>query len=48
MKPEEIQEIFRKIREEQPVIHMIPNGVSASLCADGLSALGARDRKSVV
>ncbi len=47
MKPEEIQEIFRKIREEQPVIHMIPNGVSASLCADGLSALGARPLMAV-
>lgn len=47
MKPEEIQEIFRKIKEEQPVIHMIPNGVSASLCADGLSALGVRPLMAV-
>lgn len=47
MEPEEIQEIFRKIREKQPLIHMIPNTVSAALCADGLSALGARPLMAV-
>lgn len=41
MKPEEILEIFQRIRQKRPLIHMIPNAVSASLCADGLSALGA-------
>lgn len=47
MEPEEIQEIFQKIREKQPLIHMIPNTVSAALCADGLSALGARPLMAV-
>lgn len=47
MEAEEIQEIFKKIRQSQPVIHMIPNTVSAALCADGLSALGARPLMAV-
>lgn len=47
MKPEEIQEVFQRIRKEQPLIHMIPNTVSASLCADGMSALGARPLMAV-
>lgn len=47
MEPEGIQEIFQKIREKQPLIHMIPNAVSATLCADGLSALGARPLMAV-
>lgn len=47
MKPEEIQEIFRRIRQERPLIHMIPNTVTATLCADGLSALGARPLMAV-
>lgn len=47
MKPQEIQEIFQKIKEQQPLIHMIPNTVSAALCADGLSALGARPLMAV-
>lgn len=47
MKPEEIQEIFKKIREQKPLVHMIPNTVSAALCADGLSALGARPLMAV-
>lgn len=47
MKPEEIQEIFKRIRCRQPLIHMIPNIVSAALCADGLSALGARPLMAV-
>lgn len=47
MKPEEIQEIFQKIKEQQPLIHMIPNTVSAAFCADGLSALGARPLMAV-
>lgn len=47
IEPEKIQEIFRRIRQKQPLIHMIPNTVSASLCADGLSALGARPLMAV-
>lgn len=47
IEPENIQEIFQKIKEKQPLIHMIPNAVSASLCADGLSALGARPLMAV-
>lgn len=47
MKPEEVLEIFQRIRQKQPLIHMIPNGVSASLCADGLSVLGARPLMAV-
>lgn len=47
IEPERIKEIFQKIRQEQPLIHMIPNAVSASLCADGLSALGARPLMAV-
>lgn len=47
MKPEEIQEIFQRIRQKQPVIHMIPNNVSVALGADGLSALGARPLMAV-
>lgn len=41
-KSESIAEIFQGIRQERPLLHMIPNNVSAALCADGLSALGAR------
>lgn len=40
--PKQIVGIFQQIRRMRPLIHMIPNAVSASLCADGLSALGAR------
>ena len=47
IEPENIQEIFQKIKEKQPLIHMIPNAVSVSLCADGLSALGARPLMAV-
>ena len=47
MEPEEIQEIFQRIRQKQPLIHMIPNTVSAAFCADGLSALGARPLMAV-
>ena len=43
---EQISEVYQEIRRQKPLIHMIPNTVSAALCADGLSALG--DRKSVV
>lgn len=45
--PEEIAGIFQEIRKSRPLIHMMPNAVSASLCADGLSALGARPLMAV-
>lgn len=45
--PEQIAEVFQNIRWQRPLIHMIPNGVSAALCADGLSALGARPLMAV-
>lgn len=45
--PEEIAGIFQEIRRMRPLIHMVPNAVSASLCADGLSALGARPLMAV-
>lgn len=43
----DIWEIFQKIRRDRPLIHMIPNTVSAALCADGLAALGARPLMAV-
>ncbi len=45
--PEQIVEIFQNIRRYQDLIHMIPNTVSASLCADGLAAIGARPLMAV-
>lgn len=42
IKPAQIAGVFREIRRRRPLLHMIPNAVSAALCADGLSALGAR------
>lgn len=43
----QMAEMFREIKRQRPLIHMIPNGVSAALCADGLSALGARPLMAV-
>ena len=37
-----IMEIPDRIRKQRPLVHMIPNSVTVSLCTDGLSALGAR------
>lgn len=37
-----IAEIPGRIAKERPLVHMIPNSVTVALCADGLSALGAR------
>lgn len=37
-----IREIPDRIREQRPLVHMIPNSVTVTLCTDGLSALGAR------
>lgn len=45
--PEQIVEIFQSIRKYQDLIHMIPNTVSATLCADGLAAIGARPLMAV-
>ena len=45
--PKDIAEVYQKIRQEKYLIHMIPNTVSAALCADGLSALGARPLMAV-
>lgn len=45
--PEQIAAVFQNIRQEKYLIHMIPNTVSASLCADGLAALGARPLMAV-
>ena len=44
---EQISEVYQEIRRQKPLIHMIPNTVSAALCADGLSALGARPLMAV-
>lgn len=45
--PAQISGIFREIKKRRPLIHMLPNTVSVSLCADGLSALGARPLMAV-
>ncbi len=45
--PEQIAEIFVRIRARNYLVHMIPNTVSAALCADGLAALGARPLMAV-
>lgn len=47
IKPRQIATVFTKIATCRPLIHMIPNTVSAALCADGLSALGARPLMAV-
>ena len=44
---EQIAEIFRKVRTRRYLVHMIPNTVSAALCADGLASLGARPLMAV-
>lgn len=43
----QIAGIFQEVKRVRPLIHMIPNTVSAALCADGLSALGARPLMAV-
>lgn len=45
--PEQIAEVFERIRQQNALIHMIPNTVSASLCAHGIAALGARPLMAV-
>lgn len=37
-----IIDTVKNIKETRPLIHVIPNNVSARFCADGLSAIGAR------
>lgn len=39
---ESIREIPARISKKRPLVHMIPNSVTVTLCTDGLSALGAR------
>ncbi len=45
--PEEVAAVFRDIRQQRYLVHMIPNAVSAALCADGIAALGARPLMAV-
>lgn len=45
--PRQISGIFQEIKKSRPLIHMIPNSVSAALCADGLAAMGARPLMAV-
>ncbi|MCI9135055.1 MAG: hypothetical protein HFI31_12840 [Lachnospiraceae bacterium] len=42
-----IVRLLRKIREKRPLVHMLPNSVSAAFCADALAALGARPLMAV-
>ena len=42
-----ISDIPKRIREQRPLVHMIPNSVTVALCTDGLSALGARPLMAV-
>ena len=39
---QEIARLLQQIREKRPLVHMLPNSVSAAFCADALAALGAR------
>lgn len=43
----QVAEVFKIIRQEGFLIHMVPNAVSATFCADGLAALGARPLMAV-
>lgn len=45
--PEQVSGIFQEIKRSRPLVHMIPNAVSAALCADGLAAIGARPLMAV-
>lgn len=45
--PEEVASVFRDIRQQGYLVHMIPNAVSAAFCADGIAALGARPLMAV-
>lgn len=47
MTPGQISGIFQEIKKSRLLVHMIPNAVSAALCADGLAALGARPLMAV-
>ena len=47
MNPQLAAAIFREIQGSKPLVHMLPNAVSAALCADGLAALGARPLMAV-
>ncbi|MCI8996600.1 MAG: hypothetical protein HFI30_13115 [Lachnospiraceae bacterium] len=39
---QEIARLLQQIREKRPLVHMLPNSVSAAFCGDALAALGAR------
>ena len=39
---DDILSLTRTLPRERPLVHMIPNGVSAAFCADVMSAAGAR------
>lgn len=38
----ELSDVIHELQERKPLIHMIPNGVTQSFCADGMAAIGAR------
>ncbi len=38
----DILALIRQLPEKRPLVHMIPNGVSAAFCADAMAAAGAR------
>lgn len=42
-----IQEVINLVKREQPLIHIIPNGVSAAFTADAAAAAGARPLMAV-
>lgn len=44
---EEVVEAFTSLKAKEPLIHVIPNSVTASFCADALSSLGARSVMAV-
>ncbi len=44
---EKITDLFSRVRRTRPLVHMLPNSVSASWCADALAAIGARPLMAV-
>lgn len=44
---ERITDLFSRVRRMRPLVHMLPNSVTASLCADALAAIGARPLMAV-
>ena len=39
---EEMLSCLLAVQRMHPLVHMIPNDVTAALCADGISAIGGR------